>query len=500
MKQLLLAVILLIAFSVSAQNVEVNSEGFPNIQLKITSEKVLTKDNVKLTQNGQPLEFQLVRQESEQKEPSQEQAGVSVYFLVETSGFTSATIVNNFKTGISDFISNAPDGLMFNASSFWKANAEGKILNNLSVEFTNKKDAFLEEVNQKIKPVADSKQDTDIHKAIYDALDYINQTAPTTDKRLVILTAGINRSLSPIKIEDCIEKASQMQIKVFSLVYKMGYSYALDNLKKLSDKTQAKSQLVGSSKEITDALKDFVQVQPTKTDTPATSNIYEIKFTLPNPDETANVSISLDGQSQNLNISPQRQDTKNPEEPKKNDRVFFLVLGGAALLGVGFLFYRKQKQTKQKREAEQQALKAQLEQQQQQFQQEQQRLQQQIVLQQSQPTPEQVKEEPKKFDPKKTYIGGGTPTLVVSGQGFQQTFLLHKSTMTVGRKEGNDIVIPIETVSGTHATLTNEAGNWFITDNNSTNGVILNGNRIQKHILKQGDRIQLGGALMTFQL
>ena len=497
MKNFLFAAILFAAFSVSAQNVEVSSQGFPNIQLKIASEKKLSKDNVKLTQNGQDLEFQLVKQGSEQEVSAQ---GTSVYFLIETSGFTSNAIINNFKTGINDFVRKSPDGLAFNASSFWKANTESKILNNLSVDFTNKKDAFAEEIKQKIKPVVDSQQQADIHKAIYDALDYINKNAPTIDKKLVVLTAGVNKSYSPIKIDDCIEKASQSNVQVFSLVYKTGYAYALDNLKKLSDKTEAKSLLVSSSKEITDALEDFVKVDATM---PATTSIYEIKFTLPNPKEITNLSINIDGKNQNINITPPQTEQKT--EAKTDNKLFFIAVGAIAFLVVGFLMYKKQQKTKQKREEEQKALKAQLEQQQQQFQQEQQRLQQQI-LQQKQ-TPTQVKEEPKKeeaqkFDPKKTYIGGGggTPTLSVSGQGFQQNFLLHKPTMTIGRKEGNDIIIPIETVSSNHAVLTNEAGNWFIADNNSTNGIILNGNKIQKHILKQGDKIQLGGALMTFQL
>ncbi|KOY88034.1 hypothetical protein AD998_03565 [bacterium 336/3] len=97
-------------------------------------------------------------------------------------------------------------------------------------------------------------------------------------------------------------------------------------------------------------------------------------------------------------------------------------------------------------------------------------------------------------------VGGGTPTLSVTGEGISKTFELHKPTMTIGRKEDNDIVIPVQSVSGKHAILTNEGGNWFITDNGSTNGVIVNGNKVDKHILKQGDKIQLGGALMTFNL
>ncbi|MFN3315911.1 MAG: hypothetical protein ACK40K_03800, partial [Raineya sp.] len=284
MKRLIFAVLCIAAFSVSAQNVEVNSQDFPNIKLRLNSEKNLSKDNIKLMQNGQALVFELIKQENEKDISAV--ADASVYFLIETSGFTSSAVLNNFKTGLNDFIRKSPEGLLFNASSFWKANAESKVLNNLSVDFTKNKEAFAEEIKQKIKPVVDSQQQADLHKAIYEALDYISKTSQTIDKKLVILTAGVNKSYSPIKIDDCVEKASGIQ--VFSLVYKTGYAYALDNLKKLSDKTQGKSQLVSSSKEITDALEDFIKSVEEKPS--SSSNTYEIKFTLPNPEMLENIS------------------------------------------------------------------------------------------------------------------------------------------------------------------------------------------------------------------
>lgn len=499
MKSVFSIAFLFVAFSVFSQQLRVEQSDFPHIKISFTSEKNLTKENVQVQQKNAPIEFSILKEE--EKREGSTSGAKSVYFLIETSGFTSNAIVNNFKTGLSDFVRKSPEELSFNASSFWKANAESKILNNLSVDFTINKEAFVEELKQKIKPVIDSQQQADVHKAIYDAIEYIGKTSDAPQKYLIVLTAGVNKSYSPIKIEDCVDKASQSGVQVFSLVYKTGYAYALDNLKKLSDKTQGKSQLVSSSQEIADALEEFVGGEVAQTPS-STANNYVISFNLPKPEDTEGVSISIDGQQQEVKISPPEKTEKT--ETHKQDNSLPLIVGGVAvLLVLGFWFYKKQEKEKQARQAEQERLKAQLEQQQQQFQQEQQRLQEQLQ-QQSKQTASQVKkeEEPQKFDPKKTYIGGGggTPTLSVSGQGFQQNFLLHKTTMTIGRKEGNDIVIPIETVSSNHATLSNEAGNWFVSDNNSTNGVILNGNRVQKHILKQGDKIQLGGALLVFQL
>jgi hypothetical protein len=479
----------------NAQNISVDNGAFPNIGISIKSEKPLNQVDVKILQAGKEIPFQW-------KEPEKNTStgAKSVYFLIETSGFTANVVVNNCKKGVSDFIKNAPEGTFFNVSSFWKADADSKILNNLSADFTTNKQAITDEISQKIKPVSDPQQQTDLHKAIYDAIDYVGKTATTSQKQIVVLTAGVNKSYSPIRIDDCIDKANQSGVQVFSLVYKTGFTYALDNLKKLADKTSAKSNLVSSASEITENLQEFFK---TENSTSAGEQVYQISFTLPNPDDLNALEISIAGQKQPLNITKPTQEQKGEKvqnESKPNNNLLYIGIA-VAILGIGgYFLYDKQQKAKKEQEEKERAAKAEMERQQQLFQQEQQRLQQQQQQFFAQSTT--TLKEPEKFDPKKTMIGGGggTPKLNVVGENFRQTFMLHKPTMTIGRKEGNDIVIPIQTVSGSHAILTNEGGNWFIADNNSTNGVILNGNRVQKHILKNGDEIQLGGALMIFQV
>jgi len=473
-----------------AQNIEVDNQSFPSIKIKIRSEKSLTEKDIKITQDSKNIAFSLIENSDSTAAKGN---GKAVYFLVETSGFTNTQVVNNFKSGINGYIKSAPEGTLFNAASFWKADSESKILNNLNADFTNSKDALMGEINQKIKAVRDTIQQADIHKAIYDALDYVSKTSNNSEKVIVVLTAGVNKSYSNFKIEDCIDKANSHKIKVYSLVYKTGFPYALDNLKKLADKTNAQSELVSSSSEITDKISSFVASEPKK---PATDT-YELSFTLPSPENTENIQISIDGKAQALTIT-------KPEGTKSGSTnlPLYIGIGFVLMAGMVYLFIQRSQKQKKKREEEQNALKNQMEQQKQQFLQEQQSLQQQLQNQQFIQQPTVVKEEPQKFDPKKTFIGvgGGTPTISVVGQGINKTFELHKPTMTVGRKEDNDIVIPVQTVSGNHATFSNEGGNWYVTDNGSTNGVIVNGNKIDKHILKQGDKVQLGGALITINL
>ena len=97
-----------------------------------------------------------------------------------------------------------------------------------------------------------------------------------------------------------------------------------------------------------------------------------------------------------------------------------------------------------------------------------------------------------------TLIGAGkiVPKLVAMDGDRQQVFNITKLTMTIGRNDANDIVLDNRTVSGTHATLTNEGGLFYITDNDSTNGIFVNDIRItSKNKVSTGDHIRIGSVL-----
>jgi len=70
----------------------------------------------------------------------------------------------------------------------------------------------------------------------------------------------------------------------------------------------------------------------------------------------------------------------------------------------------------------------------------------------------------------------------------------------IGRSRECDIVLDDSNVSRRHAELTPRAGGWAITDLGSTNGVRLNGRRIdQTEQLAPGDRLELGATTIQFE-
>ena len=66
---------------------------------------------------------------------------------------------------------------------------------------------------------------------------------------------------------------------------------------------------------------------------------------------------------------------------------------------------------------------------------------------------------------------------------------LNKPVLTVGRLSGNDVQIPAQRVSRLHARIRQENGTWVIEDAESLNGLIYRGQRIDRIMLTNGDRI-----------
>src|SRR5271165_5170299 len=64
---------------------------------------------------------------------------------------------------------------------------------------------------------------------------------------------------------------------------------------------------------------------------------------------------------------------------------------------------------------------------------------------------------------------------------------IEKTSIAVGRKPDNDIVIDNPAVSGHHCRITLAGDTFFVEDLNSTNGVFVNGKKVMKAGLKDND-------------
>jgi pSer/pThr/pTyr-binding forkhead associated (FHA) protein len=76
---------------------------------------------------------------------------------------------------------------------------------------------------------------------------------------------------------------------------------------------------------------------------------------------------------------------------------------------------------------------------------------------------------------------------------------LIRETLTLGRRESCDICLRFPNVSGLHCELTFKDGCWTIRDKNSTNGIKVNGARVQKKVLHPGDTITIAKRSFTIE-
>src|SRR6478735_4483281 len=70
---------------------------------------------------------------------------------------------------------------------------------------------------------------------------------------------------------------------------------------------------------------------------------------------------------------------------------------------------------------------------------------------------------------------------------------------TIGRTAENDIQVDTTFVSRHHAVLLSSADHCIVEDLNSTNGVLVNGRRVGRHILQDGDMVTVGKTEFRYQ-
>ncbi len=80
--------------------------------------------------------------------------------------------------------------------------------------------------------------------------------------------------------------------------------------------------------------------------------------------------------------------------------------------------------------------------------------------------------------------------LVPTGGG--DSIPLIREVMTVGRRETCDIPLRFPDISGMHCQLYFRNGYWYVKDLNSTNGVKVNGTRVQDKVLHPRDELSIG--------
>lgn len=94
--------------------------------------------------------------------------------------------------------------------------------------------------------------------------------------------------------------------------------------------------------------------------------------------------------------------------------------------------------------------------------------------------------------------GGGRNVRLVSGDG--RTYPLQMGSTVIGRGDQANLRLPDVGISRRHARLDFDGGQVVLTDLGSTNGTMVNGQRVSAVALNPGDMIQLGTTTLTFRV
>lgn len=87
----------------------------------------------------------------------------------------------------------------------------------------------------------------------------------------------------------------------------------------------------------------------------------------------------------------------------------------------------------------------------------------------------------------------------IMGPMANQTLTLSEEVTTIGSVAGNSVVLADPAVSKKHAGIRKVDGNYELADFGSTNGVYVNGHKVPKKALVEGDIIRVGNTEAVFK-
>lgn len=82
--------------------------------------------------------------------------------------------------------------------------------------------------------------------------------------------------------------------------------------------------------------------------------------------------------------------------------------------------------------------------------------------------------------------------------GLPGGWALSQSPTVIGRDEGVDLCIPVQSVSRRHAEIRWEGAQWLLRDLGSRNGTLLDGQRVHESALEPGQEVRVGDVLLKY--
>ena len=86
----------------------------------------------------------------------------------------------------------------------------------------------------------------------------------------------------------------------------------------------------------------------------------------------------------------------------------------------------------------------------------------------------------------------------IRGPGAPMRYVITRDEMVIGRATDVDVQVDSAELSRQHLLLHKIGSELYCEDNNSRNGVFLNGVKIHSAVLREGDQLQLGDVIFVY--
>lgn len=502
MKKILIAIVLQIICSISfAQDKKltlqsIDASAFPSVKMQLSSKTALNKTDLQIKENGEIAEITAFEEGGNAQSTSTKGAAAH-FFLLDASSFITQQQLNATKAAVKKRLLQMQNPLLANVAYYQRSNSV-EMIKRVSTEFTSDYTTLASDEMVKITRSADKKPVVDLYKVVAEAIDFMGSRSNLPEhKILFVVSSGNNNGNSVFSLADCIKKAADKHIIINAIGLRSGTQNAIDNLKLLASNTGGSFSYANT----TDDIFNFFSLEQTSSDTNTKTDngvSYTLSWESKEAANTENISVAViaSGIEETMTYASGSSNEVRATETAMSKYKWPLLAGiGGLLLASIIIFTLAQKKKKRKQaEEHQQMIEAQNEERKKR---EEKAIKAKAETDKNNTESVQAKtiietNEPVK-NPLKTSISSGyNPALVITINGVTQHLPIQKQATTIGRSGNNDFVIADSTVSGQHAIVTIESGEVFITDQQSTNGTFINGNRVSKIKLTKGDTIQFG--------
>ena len=479
-----LSFILVMVFSLGAQELNLNFgepdvSNFPKICVPFSVTDTLNNrisdlnaDMVSVFEdsvNNSTVELETIRGKGE---------NVSVLIAVDASGSMRGGPIDSVKSAMKSFIMQIKE---FDQISILSFHDEVETI----ATFTSSIDTLIESTEN----IAAKGSRTELYYGIRTGLKMLGETENLNDKKILIVLSDGKNEGEAYTDDDCINLANELGIPVYSI----GFHSSADKkylrvLERISDKTGGEYNYSSTTEELKATYsKVFEQIQD-RTVLCYTTSIFEADSL----EHSVSVAVEVNGNTGESSFTFRSP----PKASLINNRLILPSIVGLVVIVVVIIVFRKKarkKEEKEKLEAEKERIEAEKAQKQAQDE----------TKVEKEKVDDKTKAVERSSDPRKTIISGRGDSAPSSIQlhfnsgplaGQSETI---SANSTIGRGSDNDIVLDEKTVSGNHCRISVEGTGYVIYDMDSTNGTIVNGNKVTSMTLSSGSTIELGSVKIS---